>query len=153
MISPTIAIVAIFCSLLVLWRAVREDKKIPRSLLHKVWMCNYQMAAANGRYKARKFISVSRPTKPSPRLVNKYNVKPLLSFDITKVDPIDYKPYKTQGHVTMGKPPCRTSHIMRINDQPTNISAPAIQEFSSAHAMSGSGWTAATLHASRNAGR
>lgn len=32
-----------------------------------------------------------------------YEIEPLLDFDFRKVDPIKYQPYKTQGHVTMGK--------------------------------------------------
>lgn len=31
------------------------------------------------------------------------HVEPLLDFDFRKVAPIKYQPYKTQGHVTMGK--------------------------------------------------
>lgn len=30
-------------------------------------------------------------------------IEPLWDFDFRKVDPIKYQPYKTQGHVTMGK--------------------------------------------------
>ncbi len=30
-------------------------------------------------------------------------IKPLWGFDFRKTDPINYQPYKTQGHVTMGE--------------------------------------------------
>lgn len=37
-----------------------------------------------------------------PIIANKYDVKPLADFNISKVEPINYRPYATQGHVTMG---------------------------------------------------
>ena len=45
---------------------------------------------------------VSDLSTKQPGNDEKSRIEPLLDFEITKTVPIKYRPYRTQGHITMG---------------------------------------------------
>jgi hypothetical protein len=60
-------------------------------------------AVALALTRTRRAFLEAKPGKQSERKPLDPEIEPLWDFDFRTTDPIKYQPYKTQGHVTMGK--------------------------------------------------